>query len=123
MDSAFHNAIAAGITAAMVGPGSANPIGGQFALIKTDGRRIDNMIVKAPALWKIAFGENPKTNYGLNRHHTINTYGHSVAYYVRNCSTQGNSYRDKMPASVMEAILRKAFPWNAMCPCLKKGFL
>lgn len=66
MDSAFHNALAAGITGVMVGPGSANPIGGQFAFIKTDGRCIDDMIVKAPAAIKIAFGENPMTNYGIN---------------------------------------------------------
>jgi len=66
MDSAFHNAIAAGITGVMVGPGSANPIGGQFAFIKTDGRCIDDMIVLAPAAIKIAFGENPMTNYGPN---------------------------------------------------------
>ena len=66
MDSAFHNALAAGITGVMVGPGSANPIGGQFAFIKTDGRCIDEMIVKAPAAIKIAFGENPMTNYGMN---------------------------------------------------------
>lgn len=66
MDSAFHNAIATGITGVMVGPGSANPIGGQFAFIKTDGRRIDDMVVLAPAAIKIAFGENPMTNYGPN---------------------------------------------------------
>jgi len=66
MDSAFHNAIASGITGVMAGPGSANPIGGQFAFIKTDGRCIDDMIVKAPAAIKIAFGENPMTNYGPN---------------------------------------------------------
>lgn len=66
MDSAFHNAIATGITGVMVGPGSANPIGGQFAFIKTDGRRIDDMIVLAPAAIKIAFGENPMNNYGTN---------------------------------------------------------
>ncbi|MBP3361707.1 MAG: amidohydrolase [Clostridia bacterium] len=66
MDSAFHNALAAGITGVMAGPGSSNPIGGQFAFIKTCGRRIDDMIVKAPAAIKIAFGENPKTNYGSN---------------------------------------------------------
>ncbi len=66
MDSAFHNALAAGITGVMVGPGSANPIGGQFAFIKTHGRRIDDMIVLAPSAIKIAFGENPMTNYGLN---------------------------------------------------------
>lgn len=66
MDSAFHNAIAAGITAVMAGPGSANPIGGQFAFIKTHGRKIDDMIVLAPAAIKIALGENPMTNYGIN---------------------------------------------------------
>lgn len=66
MDSAFHNALAAGITGVMVGPGSSNAIGGQFAFIKTHGRRIDDMIVLAPAAIKLAFGENPMTNYGTN---------------------------------------------------------
>ena len=66
MDSAFHNAIAVGITGVMVGPGSSNVIGGQFAFIKTDGRCIDDMIVLAPAAMKIAFGENPMTTYGMN---------------------------------------------------------
>lgn len=66
MDSAFHNALATGITGVMVGPGSSNAIGGQFAFIKTDGRKIDDMIVLAPAAIKMAFGENPKSNYGIN---------------------------------------------------------
>lgn len=64
MDSAFHEAIAAGITGVLVGPGSSNVIGGQFAFIKTHGRCIDEMIVKAPAAMKAALGENPKVNYG-----------------------------------------------------------
>ncbi len=63
MDDAFHDALKAGITAAMIGPGSANVVGGQFAFVKTHGRCIDDMIVKAPAAMKVAFGENPKTNY------------------------------------------------------------
>lgn len=66
MDSAFHNALAAGITGVMTGPGSSNAIGGQFAFIKTHGRRVDDMVVLAPAAVKLAFGENPMTNYGLN---------------------------------------------------------
>ncbi len=66
MDSAFHNALAVGITGVMVGPGSANAIGGQFAFIKTAGRRIDDMIVLAPAAIKMAFGENPINVYGIN---------------------------------------------------------
>lgn len=66
MDSAFHNALAAGITGVMAGPGSSNPIGGQFAFIKTAGRCIDDMIVLAPAAIKVAFGENPMSCYGIN---------------------------------------------------------
>jgi len=66
MDSAFHNALASGITGAMAGPGSSNPVGGQFAFIKTYGRCIDDMVVLAPAAIKIAFGENPMTCFGMN---------------------------------------------------------
>ena len=66
MDSAFHNALAAGITGVMVGPGSANPIGGQFAFVKTHGRCVDDMVVLAPAAIKVAFGENPMSTYGTN---------------------------------------------------------
>ncbi len=66
MDAAFHNAIKAGITSLMVGPGSSNVVGGQFAFIKTNGRNLDDMIVLEPAAMKIAFGENPKKNYGNN---------------------------------------------------------
>ena len=64
MDPAFHDAIEAGITSVMAGPGSANVVGGQFVFMKTQGRFIDNMIVKHPAAMKVAFGENPKVNYG-----------------------------------------------------------
>lgn len=66
MDSAFHNALASGVTGAMIGPGSSNAIGGQFAFLKTHGRRVDDMVVLAPAAMKIAFGENPITTYGMN---------------------------------------------------------
>ncbi|HYE69702.1 MAG TPA: amidohydrolase, partial [Anaerovoracaceae bacterium] len=63
MDSAFHNAISSGITSMMTGPGSSNVVGGQSAFIKADGRCIDEMVVLEPAAMKVAFGENPKSNY------------------------------------------------------------
>lgn len=63
MDAAFDDAVRAGITSAMIGPGSSNVVGGQFAFVKTRGRRIDDLIVQAPAAMKVAFGENPKVNY------------------------------------------------------------
>ena len=67
MDAAFGDAVRAGITCANIGPGSANVVGGQFAVIKTSGRRIDDLILKFPSAMKVAFGENPKVNYaGMN---------------------------------------------------------
>lgn len=68
MDAAFDDAVRAGITAAMIGPGSSNVVGGQFAVLKTRGRRVDDLVVKAPSAMKVAFGENPKVNYsGQNK--------------------------------------------------------
>ena len=92
MDSAFHNALAVGITGVMVGPGSANPIGGQFAFIKTHGRRIDDMIVLAPSAIKIAFGENPMTNYGLNGNIPSTRMG--IASLIREELTKAKQYFD-----------------------------
>lgn len=63
MDAAFDDAVRAGITSAMIGPGSSNVVGGQFVFLKTKGRRVDDLIVRAPAAMKVAFGENPKVNY------------------------------------------------------------
>lgn len=64
MDAAFDDAVRAGITGAMIGPGSANVVGGSCAFVKTHGRNIDKLVIKNPAAMKVAFGENPKVNYG-----------------------------------------------------------
>lgn len=62
-ERSFEEARAAGVTCCVVSPGSANPIGGQLAAIKTAGRRIDDMVVAAPVGIKFALGENPKCVY------------------------------------------------------------
>lgn len=68
MDAAFDDAVRAGITSVMAGPGSSNVVGGQFVFLKTKGRCIDALILRAPAAMKIAFGENPKVNFsGLGK--------------------------------------------------------
>ncbi len=63
-DRCYEEAAAGGVTSVMTGPGSANVIGGQFVLMKTVGRCVDEMTVTAPAAMKMAFGENPKKCYG-----------------------------------------------------------
>jgi imidazolonepropionase-like amidohydrolase len=62
-DICFKDAVEAGITTVATGPGSANVIGGQFAVIKTYGDRIDDMIINDCLAMKVAFGENPKRVY------------------------------------------------------------
>ena len=62
-DRCFNDAVNAGITTVVTGPGSANPIGGQFAALKTHGICVDDMIIKAPCAMKMALGENPKSVY------------------------------------------------------------
>ncbi len=97
MDGAFHNALAVGITGVMVGPGSANPIGGQFAFIKTHGRRIDDMVVLAPSAMKIAFGENPMTNYGSNGNIPSSRMG--IASLIREELTLAKQYFANNPTT------------------------
>ncbi len=63
-DRCFRDALEAGVTSAIVAPGSANPIGGQIIAMKTFGHRVDNMVIKEPLAIKFALGENPKKNYG-----------------------------------------------------------
>lgn len=93
MDAAFDDALRAGITGAMVGPGSSNVVGGQFAFLKTHGRCIDKMIVKAPAAMKVAFGENPKVNFsGQN---TSPSTRMAIASMLREELTKAKSYQKK----------------------------
>ncbi len=64
LDEAFGEAVRGGVTTACTGPGSANVVGGTFAVLKLYGKRVDKMILKNPAAMKCAFGENPKGCYG-----------------------------------------------------------
>ena len=66
MDIRFKEAYESGITSVATGPGSSNIVCGQFAAIKTYGRRIDEMVIKEPVAMKLALGENPKSVYGKN---------------------------------------------------------
>jgi imidazolonepropionase-like amidohydrolase len=68
-DIGFSDAIAGGVLAVNVNPGSGNPIGGQTAAVRCWGRTVEDMVLRAPSGLKSALGENPKRNYG-NRNET-----------------------------------------------------
>ena len=63
-DLAFQDAVMAGVTTVMTGPGSANVIGGESLVMKTYARTVDEAILKNPVGIKAALGENPKRVYG-----------------------------------------------------------
>jgi len=62
-DRCFGDAVRAGVTIVATGPGSANPIGGQFAIMHTAGVCADGMAIRPHAFMKFALGENPKSVY------------------------------------------------------------
>ncbi len=64
-DLCFAEALQAGVTTVVTGPGSSNPIGGQFAALKTYGKTVEDKLIKAPICIKAALGENPKISYHI----------------------------------------------------------
>lgn len=62
-NKSFPEAVDAGITTVVTGPGSANAISGQFLAMKTYGKRVDKMLLREPVAMKFALGENPKKIY------------------------------------------------------------
>ena len=94
MDGYFDEALSAGITTVITGPGSADPIAGQIAAIKTNGKRIDKMVIKAPAGIKFALGENPKSTYN-DKEQTPVTRMATAALIREALSKAQKYYRDK----------------------------
>ena len=62
IDYSFELARKAGVTCCLVSPGSANPVAGSIAAVKTYGKRIDKMLVGTVGM-KFSMGENPKLTY------------------------------------------------------------
>lgn len=112
MTPEFHEALEGGVTLAMIGPGSANVIGGQFALVKTAGNRIDQMVVKEPAAMKIAFGENPKSCYGKDGKAPLPEWG-LRGFCGRLCMRRSSTRRKKKEARIRPLTLN----WNPCCQC------
>lgn len=115
LDPAFHDAIQAGITSVMTGPGSADVVGGQFVFMKTQGRCVDEMIVKSPAAMKVAFGENPKTSFGDQGMCPSTRMG--TAYMLRKELFQASQYLEQQEKGTLET---KDFDLEPWIPVLKK---
>ena len=93
-DRCFQEARLAGVTTVLTGPGSANPISGQFAALKTDGRWVDEMVIAAPAAMKLALGENPKSVY--NERHETPVTRMATAAIIRENLFKAKEYGEKL---------------------------
>lgn len=95
LDRCFSDAVSAGVTCVCTGAGSANPIGGSFALIKTHGsKRVDKLIVKHPAAIKFALGENPKSTYNDRDEAPVTRMG--TAAVIRESLSKALRYKEDL---------------------------
>lgn len=118
MDETIYNAACGGVTTVCSGPGSANVIGGTFAVWKTNGTVIDKMIIDPMAAMKCAFGENPKRVYHDNK---IKTRMQTAAY-LRETLMKTKEYMAKKALAGDDLSKRPAYDMKleAMIPVLEK---
>lgn len=92
-DRCFAEALAAGVTTVLTGPGSANVLSGQFALLHTRGQRVETMTIQAQAALKASLGENPKSVHGGKDRSPSTRMG--TAAVLREALQKTVRYRDK----------------------------
>lgn len=90
----FLNAVAEGVTAAVVRPGSGNVIGGQSAVLKLRGRTVDEMCILFPADMKMALGR--KGAYALKGQMPMTKM--ATAYLVRQAMLEAEDYKRALEA-------------------------
>jgi imidazolonepropionase-like amidohydrolase len=103
-DAGFEEAVANGITAVQVLPGSGNLIGGQGAVVKTWGRPPEARLLLEPSGVKMALGENPKRVYGQKKKTPSTRLGNAAL--MREALTQAQTYRRKRSEGNGERDLR-----------------
>lgn len=92
-DEAFQDAVANGITTLCIGPGSANVIGGQMAVVKCRSNILEEMLLTDYVGLKCAFGENPKRVYGSQK--TMPTTRMGVGAILRKTLVEIQNYKAK----------------------------
>ncbi|GAB6086343.1 amidohydrolase [Alkaliphilus crotonatoxidans] len=119
MDRTFEEAYQGGITTVATGPGSANVIGGQFAAIKTYGKRIDDMIIDESIAMKVAFGENPKRVYHEKKKSPMTRM--ATAAILRETLMKAKRYQEKIQEAKGDLTKYPGFDMKleAMLPVLE----
>jgi imidazolonepropionase-like amidohydrolase len=130
-DLGFRDAIAGGVLAVNVNPGSGNPVGGQTAAVKCWGRTVDEMLLRAPSGMKSALGENPKRVYGERKKTPSTRLG--TAAVIRGALVDAANYLQRLDSErqkpdgerkpvdrdlkleALGKVLRREIPWRQHC--------
>jgi len=124
-DLGFADAVAGGVLTVNVNPGSGNPIGGQAAAVRTAGRSVDEMVLRAPSGMKSALGENPKRVYGERNQLPSTRLG--TAAVIRDALVKAANYlakRDRggdepperdLRWEALGLVLEGEIPWRQHC--------
>jgi imidazolonepropionase-like amidohydrolase len=124
-DLGFADAVAGGVLTVNVNPGSGNPIGGQAAAVRSAGRTVDDMVLRAPSGLKSALGENPKRVYGDRKQLPSTRLG--TAAVIRDALVKARNYLDKLDRGddppperdlrweALGQVLRGEIPWRQHC--------
>lgn len=114
LDISFKDAVRAGVTCVMSGPGSNNAVGGLNTVLKTYGKIIDKMVVKNPYGLKIALGEDPMSCYGNSGKCPVTRMG--VTSLIRELFMRAQDYMvEKEQGKLRERDIRL----EAVVPLLK----
>jgi len=124
-DQAFADAVAGGVLAINVNPGSANPIGGQTVAMRTWGRTVDEMALRHPSGMKSALGENPKRFHGEQKRMPNTRLGTAAVirrslwaardYWARGerASQEGDPVPDRdLVSEALVPVLLGELPWR-----------
>ena len=123
-DLGFADAVAGGVLTVNVNPGSGNPIGGQSAAIRSAGRTVDEMLLRAPSGLKSALGENPKRVYGDRKQLPSTRLG--TAAVIRDALVKAANYLAKAERGddpperdlrweALGLVLQGEIPWRQHC--------
>ncbi len=124
VETGFEDALAGGVTAVNVNPGSGNPIGGLTVAIHTHGRTVDEMVLRSPSGLKSALGENPKRVYSDRKKSPSTRLG--IASVIRTAFVDAQNYLDKLAhvepgeagpgrdlkLEALGSVLRREIPWR-----------
>ncbi len=117
LERGVRMALEGGVTCVGTGPGSANVLGGTFFAVKTNGKCVDDMIVRDPVAMKCAFGENPKRCYKDKG----NSARMTTASKLREMLFKAREYMEAKEAAGEDSTKRPKFDMKleALIPVLK----